>query len=63
MFNMLGRSAIIALRFEYFMGGVIHIQPHLELSEVRVRARTHAYQPTVTTTVALILHFGRVRLA
>jgi len=25
MFNMLGRTAIIALRFEYFMGSVIHV--------------------------------------
>lgn len=44
MFNMLGRTAIIALRFEYFMGSVIHVH---RLNRAQVHAWTDSRLPAV----------------
>lgn len=45
MFNMLGRTAIIALHFEYFIGSVIHIH-----RPSKGRVRVHGLAPSCITT-------------
>jgi len=47
MFNMLGRTAIIALRFEYFMGSVIHVH---QTAKQAASARTDRLTPIYVIT-------------
>jgi len=47
MFNMLGRTVIIALRFEYFMGRVIHVH---QAAKQAASARTNRFTPICVIT-------------
>lgn len=64
MFNMLGRTAIIALRFEYFTGGVIHAYIYTQTRAYwhkYERQYVHGFAPVFVATASarvLILHFG-----